>query len=722
MVFLGVNMPQPDDINQKVRELEERIFILQLENDQLTDRAEDTLLLGVIAEQISTSKEIGQVLECGLERISVLKDIPLCAYCSRNGNKAIIVKSYLSFTDEDISKRTVVLPETIMRKLAAGDCLLSSDECRKTGFSIDLKAGSFVPLSVSFIHFKSRYTGANIFLFADDKSKDRLPGAVDLLHRVTEMIVAKMENIFLFQEIQRLNRELDRKVMERTVKLQESENRFRQFFENEPAYCYMISMDGRVLDVNSAALKVLSYKKEELVGKPVQTIYAPESLPKIRENLERWKATEKLSDVELVILSKKGEKRTVLLSSDIVSEVDGKPLHSISVQQDITERKQMEEALAAQEREFRTLAENSPDNIARYDVNCRTVYVNPALEKTLGCPASEMLGMTPEETALTDKSRKYQERIAEVLETGKDTEMDFILPDRGEGVRYNNIRFVAERGTDGVITGVQTIGRDVTERVQTEAEIRLLNQDLEQRVADRTTKLEQANKELEAFAYSVSHDLRAPLRHIDGFIELLQKKTETALDEQSRHYMATISDAANKMGLLIDDLLSFSRMGRQAMSSKQVDLGALVRDVIRELEPDTAERNIEWRIGDLPVVSGDTAMLRLVLVNLIANALKFTQPRQQARIEIGSLSDQDAETVIFVRDDGVGFDMSYADKLFGVFQRLHSADEFEGTGIGLANVRRIIARHGGRTWAKGKVDKGATFYCSLPYQNDTSRV
>jgi light-regulated signal transduction histidine kinase (bacteriophytochrome) len=185
------------------------------------------------------------------------------------------------------------------------------------------------------------------------------------------------------------------------------------------------------------------------------------------------------------------------------------------------------------------------------------------------------------------------------------------------------------------------------------------------------------------------------------------------MDEQSRHYMDNIFDSAQKMGQLIEDLLSFSRTARQALSRQPVDLKKLVGEIIAELEPDAAGRQIEWRVDDLPTVSGDAAMLRIVLVNLIANAVKFTRPRKQACIEIGSLSDQDAETVVFVRDNGVGFDMTYKHKLFGVFQRLHSGDEFEGTGIGLATVRRIIARHGGRTWAEGRVDQGATFYFSL---------
>jgi light-regulated signal transduction histidine kinase (bacteriophytochrome) len=239
------------------------------------------------------------------------------------------------------------------------------------------------------------------------------------------------------------------------------------------------------------------------------------------------------------------------------------------------------------------------------------------------------------------------------------------------------------------------------------------NVELEQRVADRTAQLEEANKELEAFAYSVSHDLRAPLRHIDGFIEMLQRRA-TTLDEKSQHYMEVIAESARKMGMLIDDLLSFSRMGRNEMFKSQVDLESLIWDVIHEFGSEMEGRTVNWSIMELPPIVGDRAMLRVVMTNLISNALKFTRSRQQAQIEIGYERKDDTEVIIFIRDNGIGFDMNYADKLFGVFQRLHRPEDFEGTGIGLANVHRIISRHGGRTWAVGEVERGATFYFVLP--------
>jgi signal transduction histidine kinase len=248
------------------------------------------------------------------------------------------------------------------------------------------------------------------------------------------------------------------------------------------------------------------------------------------------------------------------------------------------------------------------------------------------------------------------------------------------------------------------------ERKKSEEALKQLNLALNQ----RTKQVESANKELEAFSYSVSHDLRAPLRHIDGFVQLLQKHTVETLDEKSKRYLTIVTDSVKKMGQLIDDLLAFSQIGRTELRTTRVELDNLIKIILLELQMDLQGRNIDWKISQLPEVNGDPALLQLAFRNLIENAIKFTRSREQAQIEIGYSDGEPNEITFFVLDNGVGFDMQYVDKLFGVFQRLHRTDEFEGTGIGLANIQRIIHRHGGRCWAEGAVDHGATFYFTLP--------
>jgi light-regulated signal transduction histidine kinase (bacteriophytochrome) len=240
-----------------------------------------------------------------------------------------------------------------------------------------------------------------------------------------------------------------------------------------------------------------------------------------------------------------------------------------------------------------------------------------------------------------------------------------------------------------------------------------LNAELDTRVKERTAQLEEVVHELEAFSYSVSHDLRAPLRHIQGYAAMLQDSINGDLTERAQRCFKTINGSCLEMGRLIDDLLEFSRMGRQGMSRSAVALEDLIGQTVHGLEMSTHGRNIVWKVASLPRVFGDAAMLRRVFDNLVGNAVKYSRSRDPAIIEIGCAADEDGRAVVFVRDNGAGFEMKYAHKLFGVFQRLHRADEFEGTGIGLAIVRRVISRHGGRAWAEGTPGQGATFFVTL---------
>jgi light-regulated signal transduction histidine kinase (bacteriophytochrome) len=254
--------------------------------------------------------------------------------------------------------------------------------------------------------------------------------------------------------------------------------------------------------------------------------------------------------------------------------------------------------------------------------------------------------------------------------------------------------------------------RDVSRKRADEREIRRLNNELEQRVIQRTAELEAANRELEAFSYSVSHDLRAPLRHIAGFSGILLEEFGPTLDPQAQRHLQRIQEGTQRMGILVDELLNLSRVGRHALNLQTTALKSLVDDIVPVLQSECEGREVEWNIGELPRVNCDSALIRQVFQNLLSNALKYSRPRSRAVIEVGQ-SQIEGKPAIFVRDNGVGFNMKYADKLFGVFQRLHRADEFEGTGIGLATVQRIIHKHGGRIWADAELDRGATFYFTL---------
>ncbi|MDF3059254.1 MAG: hypothetical protein K0R17_3469 [Rariglobus sp.] len=384
-------------------------------------------------------------------------------------------------------------------------------------------------------------------------------------------------------------------------------------------------------------------------------------------------------------------------------------------------RKQAERELRASEERFRLLVEGVED-YAIFMLNPlgRVMIWNTGAERIYGHSVHEIVGRKfnrfypPEDR----RQGKPELALAAAVTVGRFQHEGWQV--RKDGSRYWAIGGItAMRDEKGKLSGFSVITRDISQRKEAEDEIRRLNAELEQRVEKRTAELQEAYREMEAFSYSVSHDLRSPLIHISGFAELLMADAGPILDEKSKRYLQTIVKSTQRMGRMIDDLLAFSRTSRVEMHKVRVSMSELVKSVQADLQPEMRDRIVTWAIHDLPDVRGDPFLLRQVVFNLVANALKYTRKRKDAHIEIGSTAGGE-ETVFFIRDNGVGFDMEYAGKLFGVFQRLHSASEFEGTGIGLANVRSIIKRHGGRTWAEAAVEGGATFYFSLPHATKTS--
>jgi PAS domain S-box-containing protein len=499
-------------------------------------------------------------------------------------------------------------------------------------------------------------------------------------------------------ELARIAAEFNRmtaEVKRRDEALIQGQARLEAILDNAPVAIYLKDPEKRYLFVNRRFEAAFGLSKQHVIGRTNE-----EALPGLANG---YRATVLKQDdsgtmeLEEVIPQRDGL-RTYIASKFFVPETAGGKKELGSIMVDITERKRAEEEI---ERFFNL----SLDMLCIAGFDGYFKRLNPAWEKALGFARAQLLEkpfiefVHPEDRATTTAE-------AEKLSQGFET-VSFTNRYASADGSYRWLLWNAS--PDRELQRIYAAARDITEKRLSEQEIEKLNSELQKRVEE----LGLLNQELEAFSYSVSHDLRAPLRHITGFSELLEKSASSSLDEKGHRYLATISEAAKQMGRLVDDLLGFSRMGRAELRREPVDLKTLADEVRQEVEREVSGREVLWKLDGLPRVRADRAMLRQVFVNLFSNALKYSGTSTRSEVQVGSYR-EGKEDVIFVRDNGVGFDMKYAEKLFGVFQRLHRAEEFEGTGIGLANVRRIIHRHGGRTWAEGTVGGGATFYFSLP--------
>ncbi len=486
---------------------------------------------------------------------------------------------------------------------------------------------------------------------------------------------------------------------------------YEQLYRKSPLAIIILNADDILLEANEGFETLFKYSIEEVIGRDINEIAVPEDLLTEAGQISITTLRGESVYSETVRKRKDGILVDVAIYTTPIFLQNGEP-GIYCIYNDITDRVVAETALARSEARFRKIIEGSFDVIYELDNRGRITFVSPTLERITGFKPEEVLG---EEfgSLVTEKSvsKKEMVQIYRLFREGKPLEgFQTRAYKKGEPesrIVEINASPIVEKD---VVIGSRGIIRDITKRKQTELILKKQKQEL----LKLNENLNAANTELESFSYSVSHDLRAPIRHIGGFINLLKKRLSEEEDEKSIRYIDLIDEAAHKMGILIDDLLNFSRTGRSELKWMKVPLEEMAKNVAEQFHTEIEERNIDFKIDDLPEVECDVTLMRQVFQNLLSNAIKYTRNRDNPVIEISNPMENEDEYIISVRDNGVGFDMKYKNKLFGVFQRLHSDKEFEGTGIGLAIVRKIINRHGGKTWAESYINKGATFYFSIP--------